>query len=285
MQRFEADVSFDCPACGEAARSSTEVPEPDWASAESSADLSSEGETLLSCDKCGEAFDAHVSNQAGSCEIKMIDFPQTIIRADQAFFSPDPADDWIDRIGSDDALHVFTESIAHSIEILDQYGSDTGFHLINRMVFAHLISAWEAYLSDTARNIIDKDATAIARLVSTERTLSDKKYSLSQIDQDPALVIRNVRDFIDNFIFHNIPKVMTLYKIIAKVDIKPSDKDIAHLQNAIQYRHDCVHRNGYDVNKNRVEVFTDEYIKETADVIRRMVNHIDTALYFSDPPW
>ncbi len=284
MQRFEADVWFECPTCGASARSSAEVPEPDWAMAENTADLSSEGETLLSCDKCGASFEAHVSNVAGSCDIQLIDHPDTSVKADQAFFSS-VADDWVDRIGSDDALHVFTESIAHSLEILREHGSPNGFDLINRMVFSHLISTWEAYLSDTIRSVIANDQSAVGRLVSTERSLSDKKYSLSQIEQNPSLVLVNVKEFLDNFIFHNLPKVIVLYKIVAKIDIKPSDEIYCFLQTAIKYRHDCVHRNEYDTNKSRVEVFTPAYIREIARVLSDMVSDIEFLMYRGDPPW
>lgn len=285
MQRFEADVCFECPNCGASARSSAEVPEPDWAIAENTADLSSEGETLLSCDKCGASFEAHVSNVAGSCDIQLIDHPDTSVKADQAFFSTSAADDWVDRIGSDDALHVFTESIAHSLDILREHGSPNGFDLINRMVFSHLISTWEAYLSDTIKSVIANDQSAVGRLVSAERSLSDKKYTLPQIEQNLTLVLVNVKEFLDSFVFHNLPKVIVLYKITAKIDIKPSDDVYGFLLSAIKHRHDCVHRNGYDINKNRVEVFTPIYIRETAHVLSEMVSDIEFLLSRGDQPW
>jgi hypothetical protein len=54
----------------------------------------------------------------------------------------------------------------------------------------------------------------------------------------------------------------------------PSD-DRSKLHKAIEYRHDCVHRNGIDRDGKRLEVFTRQYVQGIADDIKMLVDKIE----------
>jgi integrase len=43
-----------------------------------------------------------------------------------------------------------------------------------------------------------------------------------------------------------------------------------------------VHRNGRDSQGNRLEVFTKEYVQETADMMKAMVSKVETKVYATD---
>jgi hypothetical protein len=46
----------------------------------------------------------------------------------------------------------------------------------------------------------------------------------------------------------------------------------------MMHRHDCVHRNGFDKDGNRLFIFTKEYIEEIATLMRALVRRINEYL-------
>lgn len=55
-----------------------------------------------------------------------------------------------------------------------------------------------------------------------------------------------------------------------------ADKD--SLFKAVFLRHDCVHRNGSDMEGNELKVFTKAFVQQTADLIRDLVQSIEQAV-------
>ena len=62
----------------------------------------------------------------------------------------------------------------------------------------------------------------------------------------------------------------------APADLAQEDK--TRLLKAITLRHDCVHRNGFDKDGNELIVFTRQFVKDTADLIRDFVAKIESQL-------
>lgn len=86
-QRFETDISFTCPNCKDTVSTCAEVPEPDWPSTERTADITSDGPTEIICPNCEHIFQAYVYNSAGTCEVELLEFPDTIVTSGLAQFS------------------------------------------------------------------------------------------------------------------------------------------------------------------------------------------------------
>lgn len=159
-----------------------------------------------------------------------------------------------------------------------------GAHLVNRMVFSHNIGALESYLSDTLINLVSNDAAAMNRLLAKDKELKEKKFTLAEIASGKELVRAEVLGHLRSIVYHNIPRVRALYQIAADIDLFEllgDDKD--KLFKAIEYRHDCVHRNGRDSKGNRLEVFSKAYVQETADLMRRLVARVEGKLHGFEP--
>jgi hypothetical protein len=276
MQRFESDVQFKCPNCSGIVRTTVEVPEPDWSAAEEMSDLTSDDETVVVCPECETEFLAHVFSSPSECTIKLNDHPLTNVVADTAFFSPD--DEWLNYEPPDDPHSIFTASYLQAGKLLDDHGGD-GDHLINRMVFAHRITALEAYLADTLINAVRADHRAFSRLLTRDTELAKEKFTLAQIDADPDLVKAKVLSYLRSVMWHNLPKVNALYAIALGKDLFAllGEKDKAELFKAIEHRHDCVHRNGFDKDGTKLDVFTKEYIVQIGNVITSLVGQIEEA--------
>ena len=283
MQQFETDVHFECPACEKHASTSVAVPEPNWGAAENMSDLTSEDQTEVTCNECGTVFPAYVFNSAGSCDVTLDDYPDTVIHADMAFFSPPDEDEWTDFDIPAEPYDIFMASYHHTGDILAEHGGENGSHLVNRMVFAQQVSALEAYLGDTLKNRVAEKTDAMLRLLEADKELGKKRFGLAEIAANPELVGAAVAEYLRSVLYHNLPKVDFLYRAALDVTVLRSDEDKEKLLKAIIYRHDCVHRNGMDNDGVALTVFTKQYVQEIADLMRALVEKIQSDIYGADP--
>lgn len=277
-QSFETDATFICPECGELAETKIAVPEPNWGAAEKMSDLTSEDQTEADCPKCGTTFDAYVYNSASSCDVTLTEYPDTVVHADMAFFSHDPAEDmWEDYDVPEDPHSIFVTSQRQLEELLERQGSDAGDAMLNRMVFAQHVSAMEAFLADTLINHVMASEKPLSALLKGNSDLNAEKFTLSEIVGQPDLVKSKVRDYLRSLLYHNLPKIDAVYRHALGVEVLPKGQDHSELMKAIHLRHDCVHRNGYDTAGNRLTVFTKDYIRGTAAKIRSLVDRVELA--------
>lgn len=278
MQRFETNASFECPKCGEVAHTAIEVPEPDWGEAEDFSDLNSEGPTEAACNRCKTDFPAYVTNLAGACEVLLDDHPDVHVSCDMAFFSPEE-EDWLELETKGDPYAFFNQSYGQAAQVLAEHGGEAGAHLINRMVFAQQVSALEAYLGDTLMRGVAADKDALQRLIETDKELLSEKVTLVEIAKNPELLKDRVKSHLRAVLYHNLQRVDFLYRTAFNIRILGSKDQNAHLLQAIKYRHDCVHRNGMDQDGNRLTVFTLQYVQESANRMKALVDRVQAELY------
>lgn len=277
MQIFQSHVSFECPACHKYSSGPVEIPEPDWSSAESSNDLNSEGNIYVKCTECDEEFPAYVENYAGNVQIKLDDYPETYIDADNAFYSPE---DWPEPEVPDDPWSIFAGLRSEVSAWLRDHGSDYGGALINRMLFASLISGLEAFLSDTLLNAVAERKEAQLRLVKHDKEVLKMKFAAAEVLENPNIVIERLTSHLRDISFHNLPRINALYRVALEIDFFALvGKDaVAALNKAIDLRHHVVHRNGRDKKGNHLEDFTPGYVKSVLDVVNDLVEKIDEAV-------
>lgn len=291
IQRFAAHAQYTCPKCDKPSVSTVEVPEPNWGEAESSSDLQSEGPTEVICPNCGAEFSAYAYNNAGNCQIILDDFPETRLHTDIAMFEP-PQDDWLIWDFPQDPYQVFNNTFYELVDLLETSGSEdcsglaSGSPLINRMVFAQLVSALEAYLGDTLMLALTKKPDGLAKLISADRDLNQQKFTLLEIFLKPNLVQEHVSAYLkEAVIYHNIPKVDFLYNHSLGVTILEDREANIRLLEAVKLRHDCVHRNGKGKDGAPIRLFTMEYVKDIAMTIRSLVDRVDRRVWGDRQFW
>ena len=196
---------------------------------------------------------------------------------DFGLYHPEPEGWWEELAEVEDPHSAFLGSYRETMALLDASGSSEGWATINRMVFSHQITALETYLADTLVNEVLKDPAAERRLVAEATDLNEQKFTLAQITNSPTLAREKVVEFLRGVIYHNIPKVDALYQIALGIKILPLIPNRRELLKAVDLRHDCVHRNGYDKQGIRHTVFTVPFVKSTADQIRQFVQAVDEA--------
>jgi hypothetical protein len=187
-----------------------------------------------------------------------------------------PDDEWLEYDLPEDPYKNYMSAHQEIEAMLDDLGGDGG-DLINRLLFSHLITLFEAFLCDNVINAIEEDREAFLRLLVNNNELSKERFSLSQIATDSELVNRTVISYLQSVVWHKLPKAEHIYSIVIGNKIfgsmAPGDK--MELFRAIEYRNDCVHRNGTDRNGNRLNIFTKEYIIHLGNIITSIVMEID----------
>jgi hypothetical protein len=194
------------------------------------------------------------------------------------------ADVWADYDLPDNPFTIFMDSYHHTGDLLADYGSEDGAHLVNRMIFSHQVTALEAYLGDTLTKAVLADRAAMARLMRNDAELSKERFSLAEIASDPGLVEAKVREYLRSILYHNLAKVDFLYRTALGIRILGLVRDKALLFKAIMQRHDCVHRNGIDKNGQRLDVFSKRYVQATADLIKAFVMTIESEVRSRSAP-
>lgn len=184
---------------------------------------------------------------------------------------------WEDLVKVDNPHSEFLASFRETMSLLEAYGSADGGATLNRMVFSQQITALETYLADTLINEVLKDPAAEIRLIAEATDLNEQKFTLAQLFNSPTLPREKVTEFLRGVIYHNIPKVDALYKIALGFKILPLIPNRGDLLKAVELRHDCVHRNGFDKEGTRHTVFTLPFVKGTAEQIRQFVQAVEKA--------
>jgi hypothetical protein len=279
-QRFESTVSFQCPKCDEHIRTTVAVAEPDWGSMEGFSDVNSENDAELQCTRCQSSFDVHVITAGAQCEVTLSEHPDVAVDADSPMYSPDPTS-WIGDI-PDQPFDIFWTSKEAVIELLSKHGGDEGHEVLNRMAFAQLFSALEAFLSDTLLKTVANDPEAMMRVVVWDTSLKELKFTAEELLSEPNVVKNAVLKHLKEVNYHRLPYVDGLYKAALKTSILPTDSEKRkQLITAVGYRHDCVHRNGVDRDGKRLDIFTKAYVGVVANIMYSVVDAIDDAV----DPW
>lgn len=281
MQRYETNAQFKCPACENDVAMSVELPEPDYG-ADRTSDMAVFGDSYVSCPHCDTEFHLNAWSGPHECSLEFEDHPNRKIRTGPPSYSA--PDDWEDYDPPENPYTIFMDSDAQLMNLLERHGGAAdGTNLINRMVFAQYIGALEAFLADTLLNVVENDKDAFANLLAQDEELKKQKFGLAEIVKSPDLVKSKVRTHIRDVRWHNLARADVLYKIAMKFDLLAvlgEKKEL--LFQAVQLRHDCVHRNGFDVQGNRLDTFTKEYVASVAAIVRFLVGSVHGHIEFGD---
>jgi hypothetical protein len=196
----------------------------------------------------------------------------------------DSDEQWANEEIPDDPHSVYMNSHYHVADMLAEYGEKgTGVlrhsaPLLTRMIFAQQVSALEAYLCDTLLNEVTRSNEARDRLLKEDKELKDARVPLLEIAMKPDIVNEWVRKHLQGILYHNLQKVAVLYKIALRLEIWPDSETKEIMHKAVRYRHDCVHRNGRNLEGEELTFLNQQYVAEILGTMLKLVNHIETQL-------
>ncbi|WP_431080401.1 hypothetical protein [Pseudomonas thivervalensis] len=284
MSQLTTTARFECPLCEKQACATVEVPEVDWC-VEPLSDSLSEEEGQMVCDQCGGFFNINIQNSPAGCFIEMVDHPSVEVDADEAPFASDDSqeNEWLNNSIPKRPYDIYISNYHHLGDVLAECsGSEAGVFrrsaaVIQRMIFAETISSMEAYLGDTLQQAVLTNAKAKQRLAVKDKELSTEKVPLNVILTNPNVVSDKIRTYLKGLLYHNLPKVETMFKIALEVDIFPNENLKVRLLEIIQIRHDVVHRNGKDKDGEE-HSFPTAWVTEAMENVKTFVENVEASV-------
>lgn len=269
---IETDARFQCPRCENDTAANVPLGEPLW-HGENPATPEVQV-VIVTCPACKEEIAARAWVTPSMCSLEFIDYPLTTISASPPMVRDAYDDDWDDFDVPSDPFAVFNTALTDAAVLLDEIKGTR--YLLNRLVFANFITAFEVLLADTLINRVLSNDKVRHRLIEKDKVLSEKRFTLAQIATSPDLIETTVRSRLRAVLWHNVKNASDLYRQSFDIDIMAMfDKDTPTILKAIEYRHDCVHRNGRDKDGNDLNVFTKEYLNNIALLLSRVATTLE----------
>jgi hypothetical protein len=155
--------------------------------------------------------------------------------------SPDLYDDEWDVVGKS-RIDIFNESITSTKEILTLPVSVSSRKILLVMLHAHLVTAVEAYLSSS---FIEKSLSSdlyMRKIVESDPEFAKRQFTVKELFSKRDSLKDDLRQYLKDIIFHDLARVKKMYAAAFEIDFG----EVTWLFKAISFRHDCVHRAGYD---------------------------------------
>lgn len=276
---FAASVELwvRCPRCGRKISLSVIPPTTDLSAENHSESCSSDFQDEV-CDFCGYVFDINLTNGICGGDGTIENIPEENLFEYHDYFEED--DDWTDIPDSvyTDFLDPHVKDIALILDNLD--GLDNNAQIIlYRSLYAGVISAFEAYLSDTLISKIMKNEGYKIRFVRNSKKLQNEKFNLSDFYDVQSNIDNIVIERLREIIYHNLAVVSKLYKAVLNVDFP----QYTELATGVSLRHDIVHRNGKDKSGKSV-VIKKEDVQALAQNVSDFIKNIESQIYQNENP-
>jgi hypothetical protein len=149
----------------------------------------------------------------------------------------------------------------------------------DQLLFVNAITALETFLSDTFTNAVVKDPAVLRKLVETNPEFKQEKLSLSEVYGRMETIESRVRAYLADMLWHNVAKVMPMYK--STLDCKFPD-DMSGIAGAIDTRHNIVHRGGKTKDGGIVQV-SGAHVTTLLKQIESLAANIDKQLPVTRP--
>ncbi|MFQ2773034.1 HEPN/Toprim-associated domain-containing protein [Aeromonas caviae] len=167
----------------------------------------------------------------------------------------------------------FYKIFENSLIELKDIKLDESTPVLQRMIFSSVITAMEAYLSDTLKkNVLNRDAIKKRFVKNSEHLKNSKRISLNDIFDELIKLDEKITDEIDSISYHNVDVVTGLYKNVLLCSF-PNDK-IARLSKSVEIRHDIVHRNGHKKDGSIIHIAKED-VENLITLVSDVVSHID----------
>lgn len=276
-------VEFACPICQCDNKQEVSVPEPDY-TGENHSDMMSVGEIELCCNDCDTCFNCSVSANLSDCYITILDYEDT-----EVVCEPPAPEKW--NI-PEDPKAVFDLNSTELRDLINDQASDDGGNLINRMIFAQILTFLETYFCDNLIKGLRNHPDLLVEFSEKDGTIKQANISASDVLRDPNVVKNLIENNLKGRLYHQFgsgkkdPKtgkekregVPLWYMMAFRFLLTPNEDDLKKLRKYALLRHDCVHRNGKTRDDDKLTLFDKNYLLETLDTADRVVAHIDSKM-------
>lgn len=165
-------------------------------------------------------------------------------------------------------FHVRMLDIIGLVKTVDNL-SEKDKNILYPMFYVNMIASMEAYLADTfIKNVLENEERK-RKFVETFKDFEKEQISFQRIYEKMDGMDKFISKTLRDVIYHNLGKVKGMYKDALGVDLG----DIKELMEAVNRRHDIVHRNCVDKEGNDL-IITKEDVEELYEQVLNFVDAI-----------
>lgn len=255
-------VKYECPKCGHVNNDTFGVPSPDF-SAETHHDSINQDFDDAVCENCGVQYNVILTNgfYGGEGEIedveKILDVDESIPGEDEEYYDKQLFKD----------THSDTEKALEAIDGLPQEIKDN----LNRLLYANTISKLEVFLCDTIVSYVLSCEAHKQKFVQNYEPLAEQKFPMKSIFAKFNSLDKLIKGALTSIVYHDVELVRKLYKNVIGIELPPTKE----IEEAIEIRHDIVHRNGKDKEGNIRNISKDD-VEHLSDHILDYIYEVDT---------
>lgn len=285
MQRFLTHVIWTCPECGHTNSQEVDAPSLNFM-AEKTSDIVGDDYAELTCDGCDLTFSGHAWSNQGEVRFEMEEPKSFEAQGDMPMYEPDPEDLYL--LPPPDDPHGIAREALDGLRNLIDAGNDARLgdpQFRNRLVFSGAVAVLEAYFGDTIRNVIQRDRDALVRFATANDVMRKTSLSvtMSEVEADPDVLRQTVEDRLRkavdanlrSVLYHNLKKVIAIYKDAGGIELTARAEELKELFRYMEFRHDCVHRNGASQGGEKHTVFDEAFVILAIERVERTIDHVE----------
>jgi hypothetical protein len=171
-------------------------------------------------------------------------------------------------------LMAFRQSIADVMALLDVELPDGLAAMQHKMLYCHVFTAMETYLSDTFITLVLADRRFMRRFVESTPQYGNEKFALADLYNVFDEIEKRAKRTFRSVMWHSLDKVLKMYK--DTLGVMPVHYPVDILK-AVPIRHDLVHRNGVSADGLLTEVNRDT-VEKLAAAMLNFVNDLARAV-------
>lgn len=167
-------------------------------------------------------------------------------------------------------LHISCQESV--LEIKNLSASQPENSPLQRMCYSSLITAMEAYLGDILKREIFSRPNVKQRFVASYEPFKNQKFKLSELYEKLSKIDKEIKDALDGLSLHKIDAAKNIFSNTLNTTFP--DNFLPLLGEAVQRRHDIVHRNGKDKEGELISILHAD-VTELAGVVLEFTSTID----------
>lgn len=193
----------------------------------------------------------------------------------------DYEDSYLDDIALIQDCHAkFLSAILDIEELLNLSLDQTSQSLLNRLLYANVISSLETFLSDTFVNVISRNKNLLRRFIESNADFRYEKIQLSDVFKEYENLEKRVMKYLADMVWHNLLKAMAIYKSTLSIEFP---KNRGFVLGAINIRHDLVHRNGYTKDGAPIDISVAQ-IQELISEVKVLASNVNEKINLVERP-
>jgi hypothetical protein len=225
------------------------------------------------------------------CDITLRDYEDTHVSCEPPGYDRPPEEWYEEWQVPDDPTIIFKANLAELGMLIKTHAQNDGSSLMNRMIFAQILSFLEAYFCDTLISGLRHDPDRLAKFAERDGSISQTGFRASEILHDPDHVRKVIEYNLKSRLYHQFgsgktdkngkskPEGVPLWYAMAfGFALTPCEDDLSTLRTYTALRHDCVHRNGKTKDDETHTLFDKPYLRDALALADRVVDHIDASM-------